>query len=94
MSGYKFLLIATDKRFNQGDATMRKTKLFSIRQSIAKALLNDQSQTKIQPLEVMHKNQQDTYITNELEIDIALSCLNACKYVLFWIIGLCLYSSM
>ncbi|WP_339374518.1 hypothetical protein [Nodularia spumigena] len=79
---------------------MRKSKSFNIRQSIAKSLFNTRTQTHTQPLQVMSKNitlnqtTQDTYITNELEIDIALSFLNACKYVLAWIICLCIYSSM
>jgi hypothetical protein len=42
----------------------------------------------------LNQTTQDTSITNELEIDIALSFLNACKYVLAWIICLCIYSSM
>ncbi|MCG6136458.1 MAG: hypothetical protein MET45_17735 [Nostoc sp. LLA-1] len=76
---------------------MKKTK--SLKKK-AKNALRNRSTTYNQPLSVMAngfsygitKRQQGT--TSELEIDIALSCLSACKYGLIWIVGLCLYSSM
>ncbi|WP_414542193.1 hypothetical protein [Nostoc sp. CCY0012] len=76
---------------------MKKTK--SLKKK-AKNVLRNRSTTYNQRLSLMAngfsydttKQQQGT--TSELEIDIALSCLNACKYGLIWIVGLCLYSSI
>ena len=79
---------------------MRKIKLVSVRQSKAKIALRNQSQIYQEPLQTKANNfafeqtQRYRHTIGELEIDIALSCLNACKYLLIWIIGLCLYSSL
>jgi hypothetical protein len=78
---------------------MRKTKLVDVRQSKAKIALSNRSENYKQPLQKTAKNfliekaRWHRDITSELEIDIALSCLNVCRYMLVWIIWLCFYAS-
>jgi ribosome biogenesis GTPase A len=92
--------MATEKDLKIIAAVMRISPAVNTTKSIAKGLLNNLLQTYSHPEQGMSKslnykeNRQDTSMTNELEIDIALSCLDACKYGLVWIIFLCIYSSM
>jgi hypothetical protein len=92
--------MATEKDLKIIAAVMRISPAVNTTKSIAKSLLNNLLQTYTQPEKGMSKSldynqtRQNTSMTNELEIDIALSCLDACKYGLVWIIVLCIYSSM
>lgn len=79
---------------------MRISPAVNTTKSIAKSLLHNLLQTYTQPEKAMSKSlnyneiRQDKSMKHELEIDIALSCLDACKYGLVWILFLCIYSSM
>jgi hypothetical protein len=92
--------MATEKDLKIIAAVMRISPAVNTTKSIAKSLLNNLLQTYTQPEKGMSKSldynqkRQNTSMKNELEIDIALSCLNACKYGLVWILSLCIYSSM
>jgi hypothetical protein len=92
--------MATEKDLKSIPAVMRISPAVNTTKSIAKSFLNNLLQTYTQPEKGMSKSldynqtRQNTSMTNELEIDIALSCLDACKYGLVWIIVLCIYSSM
>jgi hypothetical protein len=79
---------------------MKKTKLLDLKPSTSKSKLNNRSSIYKQTLQniatdlILENKTRHRRIANELEIDIALSCLNACKYILAWIVFLCLYSSV
>ncbi|BAZ53806.1 hypothetical protein NIES4103_64900 [Nostoc sp. NIES-4103] len=79
---------------------MRKIKSVDVRQVKARTMSTNLSKTYKQSLQAVtnyfffENVKQHQILSSELEIDIVLICLNTCRYVLLWIILLCVYASI